>query len=329
MEKYPDEPIETKELQEQRSKQCSESIKASYEDNPELREIRRRDATEQMKDPEQIRIRQEKCGYEHTEEMREERSRQMERSGKYNYRKKAFQAYDNVCAHCGKTEEQEKKDTGSSLVVHHKNSNCYDNRVENLAILCRSCHSTLHNEQKRHSDYFLGQGKISTATSDILDALGVDLSDENFRNTPNRVARAFREKCQRCFEDDEEFINNLLSRTFPSSHSHLIVIGSIKAYSLCPHHLKDVEYDVDFGYIPEDDVLGLSKIPRYVKYIAKKPLLQEDYTEELANRFYKVVKPKALIVMIRGIHSCMATRGVLSSAYEYCSASRLCPPKKQ
>lgn len=299
----------------------SNAVENSYDE--ELRKKRSNDAQEQFEDPEQRQIRREvREGFEMSDESKEKISEANIGSGISTYRKKAFEEYGRECSHCGKTEDDEKEDVGRELSVHHKNGNKYDNRIENLAVLCSSCHAELHNEKKKQADYFTGQDSIASAAADILNALDVDQSHPDYRNTPNRVARSYRETCQRCFEDDEAKIDDILGTTFPSDHDNFVIIDNIEAYSLCPHHLKDIEYTVHFGYIPDNEVIGLSKIPRLVKYVAKKPLIQEQYTEVLTNRFMEALEPKACMVVVKGDHACMTTRGIKSNGQTVTSAAK-------
>lgn len=299
----------------------SEAVKNSYDED--LREVRSNDAKQQFEDDEQREIRRKaKEGTSLSEDAKKEISEDNEGSGISKYREKAFTEYGRECMHCGKSGEEEKEEVGRELSVHHKNGNRYDNRIENLAVLCSSCHTELHNEKKKSADYFTGQGSIASAAANILNALDVDQSHPDYRNTPNRVARSYRETCQRCFEDDEAKIDDILGTTFPSDHDNFVIIDNIEAYSLCPHHLKDIEYTVHFGYIPDEEVIGLSKIPRLVKYVAKKPLIQEQYTEVLTNRFMEALDPKACMVVVKGDHACMTTRGIKSNGKTITSAAK-------
>lgn len=310
-ERFPDAPIDAGDLKEQRAKNTSEALEKVYEDT-DLDEVRRRDAIEQMKDPEQRELGSEiMSSIEKDEEWRENIA-EARKSDDMNKREVVEENTEGglVCVHCGKTEEEEVEEVGRKLHIHHKNGNPNDNRFENLAPLCSSCHITLHNKLRANTEEFTGNRRIIRAVSSILDELGVDQEDPDFRETPERVARMFVETCQRCFEDDEARIEDLVSTTFPEEHDEFIVIDNINAYSMCPHHLRVIEYKVDFGYIPGDEIIGLSKIPRLIKYLAKKPEVQEAYTEEIVDVFHDAVEPRACIAYVKGKHHCMTSRGV-------------------
>lgn len=192
--------------------------------------------------------------------------------------------------------------TGDSGCLH-----CGDDTHNSL---CDTCEQLLDKKKQRLEQEFTGNEKIASATETILEELGVDRDNPNFANTPNRVARAFIERNERCFSDDEERLDEMLSTEFNSDYDDFVIVDPITTSSMCSHHLQVVILEVYVGYIPEDHVVGLSKIPRAVNYLTSKPTLQEDITGEIADVLYDTMDPKSLIVHISGVHHCMASRGV-------------------
>lgn len=81
-------------------------------------------------------------------------------------------------------------------------------------------------------------------------------------------------------------------------------------FGVCPHHLLPVIYRISLAYIPTDKVLGLSKLSRLARLIARGPRLQEDLTHELADILFKDLNSHGSAVYIEGLHMCMAARGV-------------------
>lgn len=152
--------------------------------------------------------------------------------------------------------------------------------------------------------------EIRDGVKHILCGLGVDLEDPNFKETPDRVARAYLELCRGLCNREE--IDDILSRTFPSTYDEMIVVTDIDAVGLCPHHLMPVRYRIHVGYIPAEDgqVLGLSKIPRLVCLMAARPVMQEQLTVEIADAFEKALGPLGVMVVVNGGHSCMQCRGI-------------------
>lgn len=134
------------------------------------------------------------------------------------------------------------------------------------------------------------------------------LDDPNFKETPYRIAKSYVEMCMGLAQMEE--VQDILTTNFPSTYSGMIIIDSIDCYSMCPHHFLPVSYQVDFGYIPSEKMLGLSKIPRFIKLLAKRPILQEDFTKDIITQFIEYVKPEGAICVVKGIHNCMVCRGV-------------------
>lgn len=154
---------------------------------------------------------------------------------------------------------------------------------------------------------------VAAAFAEILRSLqrnaGIDASDENFRETPGRVARAYGEIFAGLFEGDRA-VKDILSKTFPAKAEEMVVVGPITVWSVCPHHFLPVHMCVWTAYIPRKKVLGLSKLARIAELIAKRPALQEDTTVQIAKTIYEGLEPKGAACVIKGQHLCMEMRGV-------------------
>lgn len=150
---------------------------------------------------------------------------------------------------------------------------------------------------------------VEKATKDLLKALGVDLKDENFKETPQRVARAY-EEIFHGLNNIKEEEQKLFKKAFSSDNDEMVIIKEIHAYSVCPHHLLPVEMVLHVGYIPNGKVIGLSKIPRLVELYARRPVLQEQLAVDIAESMMKHLKPLGVAVVIKGRHYCMIMRGV-------------------
>ena len=142
-----------------------------------------------------------------------------------------------------------------------------------------------------------------------LARLGYDIIDTNFLDTPNRCTRAFFEFVK-SKEEIELETKQLFKKSFYSENDEMIVETKIPVVSLCPHHLLPVEMRVYIGYIPEKTVIGLSKLPRLAKLLGKQPILQEDYTKQIAETIFSYLKPQGVGIFIKGKHGCMRFRGV-------------------
>lgn len=162
-------------------------------------------------------------------------------------------------------------------------------------------------------DLSLARKTIREAFDSILQALhsgyGLEYeNDENFTDTPDRVARSFLEK--NVGINSEALCETILKSTFPSEYDGYIVIDPITVNSICPHHFENVVYTVYFGYMPNGRCVGLSKIPRVVKLFGRQPILQEDYTKKMADLFEKILNPRGMGILVVGKHNCMRCRGL-------------------
>lgn len=137
----------------------------------------------------------------------------------------------------------------------------------------------------------------------LLEGMGCDLDDPNYKGTPERVARMFTEMLT-------PEPNNWA--TFPSRSSDLVVLRNHKVVAICPHHLQPVEIKCFVGYIPHKKTLGISKLARVVEEQLVSPILQEDLAAAVADALERNLEPKGCGVILSGVHGCMRYRGVES-----------------
>lgn len=152
---------------------------------------------------------------------------------------------------------------------------------------------------------------IQKATEMLLDGLGLDLNDPNFKDTPARVMRSYRETCDGLVNLENK-LEQILKTSFPSDgYNGMIVETGITVYSLCPHHLLPVSYSLDIGYIPSKnkEVLGASKLSRVADILGRRPVLQETFTLDILQCF-EHVSPEGVAVIVSGRHQCMRCRGI-------------------
>ena len=143
-----------------------------------------------------------------------------------------------------------------------------------------------------------------------LGALGYDVEgDENFRDTAGRAARAFAELTYSSSAVDAE-VAALLSRTFPARYEEMVISKHNVSFGVCPHHLLPVIYRISLAYIPRQKVLGISKLSRMINLMARRPILQEDLTHELARILHERLESRGAAAYVEGLHMCMAARGV-------------------
>lgn len=148
--------------------------------------------------------------------------------------------------------------------------------------------------------------RIRRAVREILLAVGEDPDREGLQETPDRVARMYAEVFQGLHQDPRGHLRKL----FTQKYDEMVLIRDIRLVSFCEHHLLPVVGRAHVAYIPNGKVIGLSKIPRVVDVLARRPQMQERLTEELADLLMKELDAKGVAVVIEASHSCMTIRGV-------------------
>jgi GTP cyclohydrolase IA len=144
----------------------------------------------------------------------------------------------------------------------------------------------------------------------ILQGMGVDLEDENFKETPQRFARGMRELCSGLYSDEKK-TSEIFGKHFDSPYDGMIVVGPIHSSGICPHHLLPVHMTSILAYIPNKRKLGLSKLARAIRLYSSRPAMQETISTLLVSAFEKYVKPQGVALWIKGSHACMTSRGVI------------------
>lgn len=142
----------------------------------------------------------------------------------------------------------------------------------------------------------------------IMEALGLDLSDESLRETPRRVAKMF---VKEVFSGLDER-NFPAITTFPNDHgySEMLVEKDISLHSFCEHHFLPIVGKAHVAYFPKEKVVGLSKLNRLVKHFAHRPQVQERLTVQIAEGMKAVLGTEDVAVWIEADHLCVAARGV-------------------
>jgi len=141
------------------------------------------------------------------------------------------------------------------------------------------------------------------AAADFLAALGVELGQEELRETPARMARAYAE-----LFDSRPF----RLTTFPNDEGYdeLVLARAIPFRTVCEHHLLPFSGVAHVGYLPGDRILGLSKLARVVEHYAARPQTQERLTKQIADCLSERLQPRGAGVVLEAEHSCMTLRGV-------------------
>lgn len=152
----------------------------------------------------------------------------------------------------------------------------------------------------------VNQEKVRQAVMLLLEGIGEDVTREGLLETPDRIARMYAEIFGGMDEDAAEH----LAKRFHVENNEMVVEKDITFYSTCEHHLMPFYGKAHVAYIPNGEVVGLSKLARTVEVFARRPQLQEQLTAQIADALMEYLKPQGAMVMIEAEHMCMTMRGV-------------------
>ncbi|MEU7037039.1 GTP cyclohydrolase I FolE [Streptomyces sp. NPDC046237] len=150
--------------------------------------------------------------------------------------------------------------------------------------------------------------RAENAVRELLIAVGEDPDREGLRETPARVARAYRELFAGLWMTPED----VLTTTFDLGHDELVLVKDIELTATCEHHLLPFHGVAHIGYIPAESgkITGLSKLARLVDVFARRPQVQERLTTQIADSLMDILEARGAIVVIEAEHMCMSLRGI-------------------
>ncbi|MFN8544828.1 MAG: GTP cyclohydrolase I FolE [Candidatus Binatia bacterium] len=149
--------------------------------------------------------------------------------------------------------------------------------------------------------------EIERHVAGILGVLDPEPEREGLDRTPARVARALTYLTRGYEQDPAEVINGAL---FAEDYSEMIVVKDIDFYSLCEHHILPFFGRAHVAYIPQNKIVGISKIARLVEVFARRLQVQERLTTQVANTIQQQLEPIGVAVVMEAEHLCMRMRGV-------------------
>jgi GTP cyclohydrolase IA len=149
---------------------------------------------------------------------------------------------------------------------------------------------------------------VAAAVATLIRWAGDDPSREGLRDTPQRVARAWREYCSG-YQDDPA---HHLSRVFEEvgGYDEIVLLKDIPFQSHCEHHMAPIIGRAHIAYLPKDHVVGISKLARVLHAYARRLQVQERLTAEVADCIWAGLRPRGVAVVIEASHACMTARGV-------------------
>jgi GTP cyclohydrolase I len=149
--------------------------------------------------------------------------------------------------------------------------------------------------------------KLESLTEDLLLQIGEDPKREGLKRTPDRVARSWMTFAKGYKQTPEEVVGDAI---FKEKCDEMVTVKNIDFFSLCEHHLLPFKGVAHVSYLPAENIIGLSKIPRIVEVFARRLQVQERLTQQIADSLQSVLNPKGVAVMIEAEHLCMQMRGV-------------------
>ncbi|NRB61198.1 MAG: GTP cyclohydrolase I FolE [Winogradskyella sp.] len=150
--------------------------------------------------------------------------------------------------------------------------------------------------------------RISILFSEIMDVLGLDLTDDSLKGTPDRVAKMYIEEIFSGLNPANKPKVALFDNKY--QYNQMLVEKNISFYSNCEHHFVPIIGKAHIAYKSSGKVIGLSKLNRIVQYYAKRPQVQERLTNQIANELKTVLETEDVAVIIDAKHLCVSSRGI-------------------
>jgi len=149
---------------------------------------------------------------------------------------------------------------------------------------------------------------VADAIRTLLRWAGDDPSREGLIDTPARVARAWKEYCQGYGEDPAHHLARVFEEV--GGYDEIVLLKDIPFQSHCEHHMAPIIGKASIAYLPQDHVVGISKLARVLHGFARRLQVQERLTAQVADCIWEHLKPRGVAVVIEASHACMTARGV-------------------
>jgi GTP cyclohydrolase I len=149
---------------------------------------------------------------------------------------------------------------------------------------------------------------IESKFRDIMEILGLDLTDDSLSGTPHRVAKMYVKEIFSGLNPENKPDVKLFENKY--QYNEMLLEKNITFYSNCEHHFVPIIGKAHVAYISNGQVIGLSKLNRIVQYFAKRPQVQERLTMQIANELKKILGTEDVAILIDAVHLCVSSRGV-------------------
>ena len=148
---------------------------------------------------------------------------------------------------------------------------------------------------------------IATHIREVIRELGEDLERDGLARTPERVEKALRYLTSGYSASAKDIVNGAL---FDVNYDEIVIVRDIEFFSMCEHHMLPFFGKIHVAYLPNNKVIGLSKLPRLVDMFARRLQIQERLTQQVAECIQELISPKGVAVICEARHFCMMMRGV-------------------
>jgi GTP cyclohydrolase I len=152
------------------------------------------------------------------------------------------------------------------------------------------------------------KNKISMLFEEIMDVMGLDLTDDSLKGTPDRVAKMYIEEIFSGLNPNNKPKIALFENKY--QYNQMLVEKNITLYSNCEHHFVPIIGKAHVAYISSGKVIGLSKLNRIVQYYSKRPQVQERLTNQIGEELKNILKTEDVAVIIDAKHLCVSSRGI-------------------
>ncbi len=142
---------------------------------------------------------------------------------------------------------------------------------------------------------------------EIIGLVGEDVNREGLIKTPERAAKATQFLTQGYYQDAKQVIESAL---FTEEYNEMVIVKDIEFYSQCEHHMLPFFGKAHIAYIPNNKIVGLSKLPRVVDIFARRLQVQERLTHEILDCIQEALNPQGAAIVVEARHMCMMMRGV-------------------